>query len=127
MTAGQCHHQRLFQQFTDNKLRIDQRRSDESSVDPLIAKLFEEFTAEPLFQSQEDLREGVPECANNTWHKWMKWTCRRNPDADSALFTACRTPRRFECVVELCKHCPGIIEKRTPRFGQLDTTSLAAE
>jgi hypothetical protein len=102
-------------------------RADEGSINLFVSQQFDEFVPEPLFQSQSDQRKSFLKRANDARDKWMKRTCRRDPDADSALLAARCASGRFKCVVELRKDRAGIIEKGAPRIGQLYPTRLSAK
>jgi hypothetical protein len=57
----------------------------------------------------------------------VKWACWRHAHADAASLAARGAPRRFNGVVEGREYRTGIIEKRSPCIGQLDTTRFSAE
>ena len=75
----------------------------------VAARLFDEFVAEALLQSQEYKWIGFPKRANDTGHKRMKWTRGGNPYAELALLASRRAPCSIKCTVEMREHCTGIV------------------
>jgi hypothetical protein len=89
--------------------------------------LFDELASQAFFQPQGDLRESIPERANDARQKWMKWTRGRDPDADSALLAACGTARGLSRVTELVHYCAGIFKVDATGLSQFDAAPLATE
>ena len=100
---------------------------DEDGIDLPIPQLFEEFAAEAFFQPKGDLREGIPEGANNARQERMKRTCRSNPDGDPTLLAACGTAGSFSRMTELGHYCAGVCKVDATGLGQFDAAPFATE
>src|SRR5580698_999270 len=108
-------------------LLVGDRGTDESGVDPFLAKVLDQFRGAAFLQRHRHQRAALAIGAENARHERVKRRGTGEADRDPTLLAARGASRGGEGVIEMSKDCAGVNKECGTSIGQFDAARLAAE